>query len=946
MAINKLTEIIAQSCGIVNHPRFAQEIFKNVSKLCRLQAEQFPSLKFFFNGFANLCHSFEKSKLQESFTAINMLRARRLASYLVDDTGQISFDKIPDLISGLTLKQFCIGPKRELDGIRQEHIIYVLKTIDQSEALKKLLNGLYPPENNRLAERLINLSLQRIDYHKRLTSADVKKAVLIACFTYLRQNIGSCFATAPAIIIQSTDIYQMVQDLSDLIHFCQLKKIVAGFEYVVPLSKGVGSGELKKPVQIIREGKNYQPEIWFSPGLISAFEEIHILNKNDSYLEKAAKLKKKIILYFKEKFAVDSFIITTDEIINFFAHKESKRSSDLAKRAEEKFNSWTECPLLKAWEFTLASLSETKLKLTSWNLYASLGMSNQEEGGIGKKIYDAVNANLDETKHDIADLDRQIEASLVLVQTAESRLKHLANDSDANWSKADYQNKKAQYNYLLEQREDLMLKSNSLVKFYDDLYDTYERLFKNYFQEVYDPDIEEVSSNPYDDAPAGFSLMFKHGRKDPLSWTMIKDAQTFVQCLIDFFLMTELEISFDLPPGLQPVLTNVISEVVLHLRSDEFIQTAFDRMALAHKTAPIKDPLNNLHLIEKKPWVYTSGGSMSNLISCYYGLDDEPSQTNIWIENELELLTFVIDTVKLLQFKEQKQIQQNRSRAALLAHSPTHAFSIKPGKEPFYTAWQTDIYTYTYARDNFVIPAQAFFGSIILNKDAINYLIDNLSAKLPPDLRAKLFDISSALEGPQTPITFYEFLSSRLKSLGSFGRTISRFLSYEEISSTLYQELPLFSVYEAEQKITEVLQALSFDKQKINEAWQQLSFLRGSAIIGAKSFHQVCKNMVSILSAEACFEIDYHAKIFEIMRQFNFCSPMPFIFADTNWIEGEFAFVVNPCSMKLELWKSDYVGASGFPITSWKKWLNGSKPNSKWGIYNKMSEYINLPLIQ
>ena len=67
--------------------------------------------------------------------------------------------------------------------------------------------------------------------------------------------------------------------------------------------------------------------------------------------------------------------------------------------------------------------------------------------------------------------------------------------------------------------------------------------------------------------------------------------------------------------------------------------------------------------------------------------------------------------------------------------------------------------------------------------------------------------------------------------------------------------------------------------------------------------------------------------------------PAPLIFADTNWVKEMFGFVVNPGTGKLELWRLDYTGSNGYPMTSWKQWVNGSRPDLRWGIYVKPFEY-------
>jgi hypothetical protein len=67
--------------------------------------------------------------------------------------------------------------------------------------------------------------------------------------------------------------------------------------------------------------------------------------------------------------------------------------------------------------------------------------------------------------------------------------------------------------------------------------------------------------------------------------------------------------------------------------------------------------------------------------------------------------------------------------------------------------------------------------------------------------------------------------------------------------------------------------------------------------------------------------------------------PAPFIFADTNWVKDYFAFVVNPGNGRFELWRMDYIGSRGAPMSDWEKWLNGSRKEPDWGVYNNPYEY-------
>ena len=85
--------------------------------------------------------------------------------------------------------------------------------------------------------------------------------------------------------------------------------------------------------------------------------------------------------------------------------------------------------------------------------------------------------------------------------------------------------------------------------------------------------------------------------------------------------------------------------IIHHVKTKEFLESAFHRMAIAHQAPLIKDPLEHLDQIEKKPWVYTSGGTMNTLVSCYYRIEEKPKEVEKWVESEMELLVYFADTL-------------------------------------------------------------------------------------------------------------------------------------------------------------------------------------------------------------------------------------------------------------------------------------------------------------
>jgi len=74
------------------------------------------------------------------------------------------------------------------------------------------------------------------------------------------------------------------------------------------------------------------------------------------------------------------------------------------------------------------------------------------------------------------------------------------------------------------------------------------------------------------------------------------------------------------------------------------------------------------------------------------------------------------------------------------------------------------------------------------------------------------------------------------------------------------------------------------------------------------------------------------------MRALGFAYPAPHIFADSNWTHSYFAFVVHPGSGELDLWRVDYLGLEGAPMSEWRGWLDGST-QEPWQVLVNPSQY-------
>jgi hypothetical protein len=615
----------------------------------------------------------------------------------------------------------------------------------------------------------------------------------------------------------------------------------------------------------------------------------------------------------------------------------------LFDQAKNAFKAIADNALLKAWEFTIACFAENKAGFTKWNLYSSLGFGVNENGGIGQGLYKIINRKLEEVNLKLKNLQDEYEQIYAQIQYMESRIKH-ASEREAPWLRAEYQSKRNEFYTFQELKDRTHSKASRYANLFNILVQKYDQLFPVYFQEVYDADMHDVNSGPYDDSPAGFRLLYKYGRSHTSSWQRIYTPNQFVDALSSFFSMTENEIAnSDELEGMEHDLSEIVTGIISHIKTREFLETAFYRIASAHHSRLVKDPLNNLDLIEKKPWSYTSGGSMDTLVTTYFRRDIKPFEVGRWIENPMELNVFLVDIMKQAPKNIRSLIESNPQKN-LLMQSPTHAFNFNPGFPSFEELWKEDAFTYTWVRDNILKPREDFVEHVDLTDDAIEFLVEHL-AQYVPDNHKHFFRRSfSNLYGPMKPFQFREKLMEGLrKELGlkSEGRAV---LSSDLIDGTLFSLLPIFPINQLQEKVeaifSEIKSKIKIDKRLVQVAIDAI--IKGSVgnkVITAPTLQNICKALICIFIDNTCSPIDFHKEVSLAAQKLRLAMPLPILFADTNWVRDYFAFMINPGNQRWELWRVDCLGSQGFPMTIWEQWLNGSQRQSKWGVYINPYEY-------
>jgi hypothetical protein len=170
-------------------------------------------------------------------------------------------------------------------------------------------------------------------------------------------------------------------------------------------------------------------------------------------------------------------------------------------------------------------------------------------------------------------------------------------------------------------------------------------------------------------------------------------------------------------------------------------------------------------------------------------------------------------------------------------------------------------------------------------------------------------------------------------------------LSADEIDSFLFNHLPLLPLYQVKEGMKEMLQVITkvikIDKALFLQVWDSLLESKHySPYFTSPSFQNIFKAVLCLVIQKTSISVDINKLVLDAARTLSYALPEPIIFADTNWVKDDFAFLINPGTGKLEFWRVDPLGRIGYPMSVWNPWLNGSRKDIFWGIYTRPYEYV------
>lgn len=908
---------------------------------------------------AERSYYFDCAALQDSFRFRALNRARAIANRLIDEKGECDKENLNRIVKELAENGYAFYPEGMNDSILTEHMLRFLKRLSQDESLIKSIKRFHKPLCHRWAERLV-LDTLGLYQETDATLSHIRRAALCVCLTPIRQSVGSCFATAPAIIIQREQVDILLDDLYELLSTGKLKRIYGGKEYAVPLSPNIGAGDLRKNLFHL----DSKARIWFSPSLIAACEMLGIIPSDLSLAKKTELLRGCLPQFTKEKqkMSIEELIraivceqmgveekdivhaphISRSQIkaLELMPHpaesglsrhletlEQFRRKEALAKAA---FMGECDNALLKAWEYTIASYSDAKMEFSRWNLYKSLGFSTDEHGGIGELLFKHIDQKLHNLNAKIEQFQQESMSAFDATKTAEVLLRQAGSETEARRLQAEYQTRAYHMQACIRLRDDLYAEATHYSTFFSFLLEKYDALFPEYFQEIYDPNMVQLNIQPHEDSLAGFRLVYKHGRNDPSQWTLIDHAEQYIHSLIDFFSTIEPRIAVEInwEEG-KKELVSLTTALIAHLRSDVFINSALQRTAQAHGLQE-KNASGN----HNTPWAYISGGGVETLLKTYFCRESEYTTEEKRVENESELLIFVADAIKGLKPLVTDPFMQDSMKGMLMT-SPSHAFVLFPGSKKLAEGWQENGFTYTWVRDQVFLPSQQFYANIHLSQVQQIFLLDAFCSELPPMLS---HDLHRAFHADPQPISIPTF---RHKMLEILIASVDAKLAFRKRAFTdgldafFFQMLPI--VPGSEWK--------SFVKQLLSDLYDDAcrEFLyplinAPCAYISAKKIKELAA-IIYVQSRRTLFSsFDLHQYIADHARFIGLAPPTSLIIADTNWPNQYFGFVVNPGTTSLEFWSLDRTASQGTPMSDWHEWF---KPANRvpWSLFVHPSEY-------
>ena len=900
----------------------------------------------------------------------NLSIARKLASYILNDQGDFEADKIVESIQLLTKYLYPLGPHRQEEGPAREHILKMLEFLRDNQEIKNRFRRFFVPSYARVQDLIRNTLA--LPMNETITVRHVRESVLVSLFTYLRQDVGSCFATALAILVHREYPLLFIRDLEDLLSSGKISRIVGDREITVPINLLLCIGDLFKPIRVMDLYPNPVATLAAAPDIQAAFavsgvfpttgdiaKEVQELLANEYIYQKVQDIHGTITPHDVIQGSLLHYYQVSPSVVQSVVLEEGLRSKDwglsssevlLSASSQQVLNylqayeqaKWgfirdTQNVLLKSWEYTLATLADVSQATTTKHLQIALGWNSEDEYGLREIIRNFLAEEVATTQAFVGKCEQTYQEAKAQLEYVESRMRNPINKQDSQILAMDHMRFRQELNQALQDWNAAQEKLKKMVTLPDFLSSFYLREMPTYFRSVYDAFIREFSGH-YEDVPAGFRILFTYGRSHPNTWEPIYSIEDFVRALTEFFTSTEGDLlAKHNASGLEKEISILLHRMVSALHEPRFQKAAMERILKAYNCLIPEEILQHLDQVTHTPWVYVSGGTITTLIGDYFENPQPLSKLEKMPADPHELAAFFADALKDLPEAVKDYLEDGEH--ALLAAAPSHVFSVTAGATLFKDAWTNDWYSYTWLRDVWVSKHQAFLKHTIFDKAAIYAFITRFCSRyylqeLVQDFVYFCDDLSLSIpELYAKSVRFFQAHFNDEKVLV----TLQRY-----VASQLVQEAP----YISEQRLPEIIQDLSsYLGVSSRISYERFASLlednvEKHSLLSSTDLRHLYKGLLMAGYQRAYHEEDLSMRLIAAMRYHGFAYPAPLLFGDTNWAYRYFGFILHPGTQEIDLWDFNYLGLAGQPSENKERWFGVRKP---WVLYPNPIDYGMAP---
>lgn len=833
----------------------------------------------------------------------------------------------------------------------------LVERLVQEKSLRQLVMSCGRPVGQPESEQRIRLSLG-LPSNAPVGDYETRVAVVSALLTPLRQSVGSCFATAPCILVQRQEPAMLLDDLRALIELGRLERIVQGQSAIVPIALRWAGGLVRRPVGPKASKLGQSPG--FLGGAFAAVGEGRSIVQVSQQIKRwmrllrtgsaspsqpqteppAAALAEWSIHDVYERLIAASLDLPwplpeppaegSGLLLSASVARQLRKREQWAegvRAASEAFSAMEHHPLLKTWEYTVASFVEARPAMAAHNLWTSLGLASEDSRSLGGALKAQLQPALDSVNQDMEQAAGLANQCVSRVKSVQSRSARLKDARDAEWAAAEARSAQRDYDYAQGRLTQLEDEAQQLAEFPKFFAATVERLMPRYFQEAYDPALVGQMASVYDDAAAGFRLVAKGGVDFVPAWRWIEDGQQYRLCMREFLERVFFECrDVEQTRYIGAEVNRLSQSFSLILDDPGFQLAALERLAEAHQRTLPKDPLHHLDQVTYKPWAYESGGTLLGLVQHYFGLTELPSTEEKRCERPIDLVAFLVDQLRMLPEHQLKLLKG--PWGDLLGFSPTHAFTLLAGAKDLQLCIEQNIYSYTFLQTTWIDPQEAFWRGSMLQSGP---LLDRVLERWLTDLPSSIQPVASlAAMGLPSSISAADLVESVSRGFpDAVRKRLPLDLIMARLQGYLWEELPLLAPAVALDRLLSAFPEIP--RQTLETAFDSL----GPAAAGAAARRIAVQFACCISGLPLPTSL-----IVARLRQQGLMAPAPMIWADTNWPFFQFALIWSPQDQSAALWRVSPSGDRGLPMAEWHQYLSPGN-EQPWGWLNHPTDYRN-----